>query len=163
MPFRIRPTTGEDQQWICRFIRDRWLADFVVAHGVVYYPHTLGGFLAETEEGSPVGLATYAIENSACELVTLDSLREGEGVGTGLIQRVSQEACRSRCSRLWCVTTNDNLSALRFYQKRGFRIVAVRPGAVERSRVLKPSIPLLGIEGIPIRDEIELEFPLSPT
>jgi hypothetical protein len=61
---------------------------------------------------------------------------------------------------LWCITTNDNFPALRFYQKRGFRIVAVHPGAVERSRVMKPSIPLWGIDSIPIRDEIELEIPL---
>ena len=64
------------------------------------------------------------------------------------------------CTRLWGITTNDNLPALAFYQKRGFRIVAVRPGAIERARVMKPSIPLCGLDSIPIRDEIELEIDL---
>jgi hypothetical protein len=60
-------------------------------------------------------------------------------------------------SALRVTTTNDNLDALRFYQKRGFQIVAVRPGAVDESRRVKPSIPVIGEHGIPIRDEIELE------
>jgi hypothetical protein len=59
-------------------------------------------------------------------------------------------------------TTNDNLTALRFYQRRGFRIAAVRPGAVAAARRLKPTIPELGEHGIPIRDEIELALTLGP-
>jgi hypothetical protein len=54
-------------------------------------------------------------------------------------------------------TTNDNLNALRFYQRRGFRMTEVRPGAVDRARSQKPSIPLVGEFGIPIHDEIDLE------
>ena len=62
---------------------------------------------------------------------------------------------------MWLITTNDNLNALRFYQGRGFRLVAVHPGAVEASRRLKPQIPELGSFGIPIRDELELELSLA--
>ena len=61
--------------------------------------------------------------------------------------------------RLWLVTTNDNLDALRFYQRRGLRITAVAAGAVDEARKIKPGIPLLGDHGIAIRDEITLEFP----
>jgi hypothetical protein len=61
---------------------------------------------------------------------------------------------------VWLTTTNDNLDALRFYQRRGFRISAVRPRAVERARAtLKPEIPEVGAYGIPVRDEIDLELP----
>lgn len=59
--------------------------------------------------------------------------------------------------RIWLITTNDNLNALGFYQKRGFRIKAVYPGAVDEARRIKPEIPLAASNGIPIRDEIELE------
>lgn len=165
MQFLVRPITDKDHRWIRKFICDQWLADFVVAHGVVYHPHKLRGFVVEVGRAEHLGLATYVIQNSACELVTLNSLREGVGIGTRLVQEVAQEASRSGCSRLWCVTTNDNYPALGFYEKRGFRIVAVHPGAVERDRILKPSIPLLGIHSVPIRDEIELELrlPLSPS
>lgn len=161
MRFLVRPITCEDKGWVRQFTCDQWLADFVVAHDVVYHPCELRGFVAEVDPDEHVGLATYVIENAVCELVTLNSLREGEGIGSRLVQEVAQEASRSGCSRLWCVTTNDNYPALVFYQKRGFSIVAVHPGAVERARILKPSIPLLGIDGVPIRDEIELEFQLS--
>jgi hypothetical protein len=59
-------------------------------------------------------------------------------------------------------TTNDNLNALRFYQRRGFRLAQVRPGAVDKARFIKPSISRIGEYGIPIRDEIELEYQVCP-
>ena len=65
-------------------------------------------------------------------------------------------------TRLWLITTNDNVDALRFYQRRGFRLVAIDRDAVERSRAtLKPGIPRTGLHGIPIRDELTLERPIA--
>ncbi len=61
---------------------------------------------------------------------------------------------------MWLVTTNDNLRALYFYQRRGFRIVAVHRDAVMHSREIKPEIPSVADNGIPILDELELEKPL---
>ena len=122
-------------------------------------PPSLPGFAA-FDGGRPVGLATYAIEGASCECVTLDSLAEGAGVGTALLAAVEKTARTVGCGRLWLITTNDNLSALRFYQKRGFRLVAVHREALAESRKLKPSIPPVGREGIPLRDELELELPL---
>jgi ribosomal protein S18 acetylase RimI-like enzyme len=92
--------------------------------------------------------------------VTLDAFAERRGVGSALLEDVASLARRRRCRRLWLITTNDNLNALRFYQRRGLRLVAVRPGAVVEARKLKPEIPTMGAEGIPIRDEIELELAL---
>ena len=59
-------------------------------------------------------------------------------------------------SELWLVTTNDNLDALRLYQRHGFHLDRVHPGAVDRARRQKPSIPALGEFGIPLRDELVL-------
>jgi len=106
-------------------------------------------------------LVTFQITGDACEIVTLDSLIEDRGIGTGLIEAVSTAASAVGCRRLWLITTNDNLHALGFYQKRGFRLAAVHPGAVDAARKLKPEIPLIGNDGIPIRDEIELEIVLT--
>jgi ribosomal protein S18 acetylase RimI-like enzyme len=61
---------------------------------------------------------------------------------------------------LFLVTTNDNTPALRFYQKRGFVLSALRPNAIAENRKVKPEIPLTGQDGIPIRDELELEMHL---
>ena len=84
-------------------------------------------------------------------------------MGTALIEAVKEKAEEVRCRRLWLITTNDNLNALRFYQKRGFRLVKVSPSAVDAARQIKPSISELGADGIPLRDEIELELRLGAT
>jgi GNAT superfamily N-acetyltransferase len=155
----LRALTATDRSWIEPFLRERWGALTVVAHGVTYRPAELPGFVAH-EADAPVGLVTYSILGEACEIVTIDSVVERRGVGTALVAAVAETARAAGCSRLWLITTNDNLPALRFYQKRGFTLTAVHPGAVTESRKQKPEIPRVGIDGIPIRDELELELEL---
>jgi GNAT superfamily N-acetyltransferase len=106
----------------------------------------------------PVGLATYHVAGDDCELVTIDSTSAGVGIGSALIAAVRDAAASCGCRRVWVITTNDNLDALRFYQRRGFVLVAVHRDAVTEARRQKPQIPLIGNHGIPIRDEIELEL-----
>jgi ribosomal protein S18 acetylase RimI-like enzyme len=93
--------------------------------------------------------------------VTIDTKQSSRGIGTALIEAVKNAAREANCKRLWLITTNDNLNALRFYQKRGFVLVAIHRNALARSRQLKPEIPLVGAGGIPLRDEIELEMVLE--
>jgi len=155
--FYIRPVRSDDKIWIEQFITEHWLARSVVAHGVAYYPHQLPGFMAIGEQ-SPMGLLTYHVDGDACEIVTLNSVNPGLGIGTALLDAVRRKACQKGCSRLWLITTNDNVEALCFYQKRGFVLAKLHRDAVMRSRKLKPEIPLYGLESIPIRDEIELEM-----
>ena len=84
--------------------------------------------------------------------------QQWHGAGTALIEAVEQLAARHGCARLWVITTNGNVDAPRFYQRRGFQLAAVHRGAVDDSRSrLKPEIPVTGAYGIPLRDEIELE------
>ncbi len=142
---------------VTNFIQDQWGSTRVVSKGRVFDPSELEGFAAVADE-KVVGLVTFRVERDECEVVTLNSLSEGTGTGSSLLNAVRDTAIKARCRRLWLITTNDNLSALRFYQKWGLRITAIYPNALERSRMLKPEIPLLGKEGIPIRDEIELEM-----
>lgn len=160
METQIRPLTEEDRVWAAQFIRTRWGSNQVVAHGNVYFPHTLPGFVA-LQAGERVGLVTYHVVGEACEIVTLDSTRPGQGIGTALVDAVERAAQEQSCRRLWLVTSNDNLGALRFYQKHGFRLVAVHRDAVDEARRLKPEIPVVGEDGIPLHDEIELEMALT--
>lgn len=157
--FVIRPVTPLDRGEIARIITERWRADIIVVHGTIYRPSTLPGFIA-CREGEWLGLVTYHIEGDGCELVTLDSFYPSIGIGTALLQSVKEVAITAKCKRLWLVTTNDNLNALRFYQRRGFVLVAIYRNAVEKARELKPEIPAIGACGIPLRDEIELEMAL---
>lgn len=154
-PWHIRAIDSGDKNWIRQFIIDHWGAEIVVIHGEVSYPDKLPGY-ACTWKGEVVGLVTYQIRGAECEIVSLDSLRPQLGIGTALIDAVNAAATEAGCKKLWLVTTNDNLLALGFYQRRGFHISAVNPDAVTKARKIKPSIPEIGLEGIPLRDEIVL-------
>jgi DNA-3-methyladenine glycosylase I len=157
--FTLRPLTPADRSWVTQHITESWGSETVVVHETVYHPENLPGFAAESD-GKIVGLLTYHIDGNAYEIVTLNAWHEGLGIGTALIEAAKQAARQAGCHRLWLVTTNDNTHALRFYQKRGFVIAAIHVNALEKARRLKPEIPLTGEDGIPIRDEFELDTDL---
>ncbi len=158
--FQIRPLGDEHRAWVGRFIAAQWGAETVVAHDAVYVPAALPGFIA-WQDREQVGLVTYSLDGGDCEIVTLDSQRPGIGIGAALIEAVRRVAQKTGCRRLWLITTNDNLNALRFYQKQSFALVSVHRDAMTRARRVKPQIPLIGQHGIPLRDEIELEMLLA--
>ena len=158
--YHIRPVNQSDHAWIDDLITRAFGAPVVVSRGQVHRPADLGGFIAEDERGERIGLITLHVEGNACEAVTVNSLTPGAGVGRTLLAAAEQYARERGCRRLWLITTNDNTRALRFYQRNGMRIAAVRLGAVDEARAIKPEIPLTGEDGIPIRDEIELAIEL---
>jgi ribosomal protein S18 acetylase RimI-like enzyme len=107
------------------------------------------------------GVLTYVVEGPIMEILTLHVEHQWAGCGTSLLRAAERIAADARCQRLFLITTNDNVDALRFYQRRGFRLAELRAGAVDRSRtVLKPEIPVVGSYGIPLRDELILDKPL---
>ena len=146
--------------WAADLLCKTWGSTRVVSRGQVHEVIHLPGFVALVKN-QPVGLATYRISDAECELTTIDSVRQGIGVGSALLEAVKETAQRANCRRLWLITTNDNLKALRFYQRRGFALAALHRDALVVSRRLKPEIPLIGADGIPLRDEIELELILG--
>jgi ribosomal protein S18 acetylase RimI-like enzyme len=154
---RVEPLSDENRRPASELLVKQWGTTQVVSRGSLFDASALPGFVA-TDEGGPIGLVTYHLAGDACEIVTLNSLVEGKGTGAALIAAVKTVAEAAGCRRLWLITTNDNTPALRFYQKRGFHLVAVHRNALEHSRRLKPQIPLFGLDGIPLRDEIELEM-----
>jgi DNA-3-methyladenine glycosylase I len=117
--------------------------------------------LKAVHRGETIGVACYTVTGDTCEIVVQVSLHRGKGVGTGLVNAVQTKAEQQRCRRLLVYTTNDNLDALRFYQRRGFEIVAVHRNAMSKIRQVKPQVPLVGANGIPLRDMIELEKPMG--
>ena len=133
----------------------------MVSRGVLHDIAAQDGFIAIREgSGIRIGLVTYAIQGGECEMTLLQSMAERVGVGAALTLAVRDAAIAAGCGRLWLITTNDNTHALRFYQRRGFTIAAIHINALEQARKLKPGIPLTGADGIPLRDEIELEMRL---
>ena len=83
--------------------------------------------IAETDDGQPAGLLTYIERDGECEILTLHAVRQWSGAGSALIAAIRDLAASHGCRRLWVVTTNDNVDALRFYQRRGFRLAAAAP------------------------------------
>ena len=158
----VRPLTERDRAWAVQVEAANWSQPLVARLGELVDPTDLPGFVALLE-GQPAGLASYAVRGDECELVTIRSLREGRGIGRALLDAVRDAAVEAGCTRLWLVTTNDNLRALELYQRWGMDIVAFHPHAVtEARRRLKPSIPERGAHGIPIAHELELELRLQP-
>jgi ribosomal protein S18 acetylase RimI-like enzyme len=156
----VRPLTDGDREWVAPLIVERWGSSYVVGRGRTWAPVDLPGFAA-FDNGRPVGLVTYEIAEDACEIVTIDAFVEGVGIGTALLEAVTETARSNGCSRVQLVTTNNNLTALAFYQKRGFRLVGLVPGAIDEARKLKPTISSIDSQGLPIRDELQLELPLT--
>ena len=122
----MRPLDDSDQTWLPGFIAQHWGASYVLAHDERIDPTGLPGFVVE-QNGDIAGLVTYRIQYSACEVVTIDSLQPNQGIGGALLDAVMEAARTAGCKRLWLVTSNDNLNALRFYQKRGLRLVRTAP------------------------------------
>jgi ribosomal protein S18 acetylase RimI-like enzyme len=159
MGFRIRPFTREYKAWATALLTEHWGSASIVSRGHMYQADELPGFVA-VEKDKPVGLITYTISGKECEITTMNSEVEGKGAGSTLVEAVKKAALEAGCKRLWLITTNDNTHALHFWQRRGFIIKAIHLNALEKSRKLKPEIPLTSNDGIPIRDEIELEMKL---
>jgi len=154
---KIIELTDEHRPWARELLIGNWGSVRIVTRGKVHQADALPGLVAVIGE-EPVGLLTYALENGECEIVSLNAVVEGRGVGSSLVREVREIAHSRGCSRVWLITTNDNTHALRFYQRLGMVIAAVYPNALAESRRLKPEIPEIGIDGIPLRDEIELEI-----
>jgi ribosomal protein S18 acetylase RimI-like enzyme len=151
----IRPYTDSDRGWAESFLNAEFGGPYQCRRGELIDVLALPGFVAQRNT-RPVGLLTYRREAGACELAFIAAVERHQGIGSALLDAMRGEV--ADCERIWVVTTNDNLEALRFYQRRGFVVSALRAGAVDDARrTLKSTISRAGQWGIPIRDEIELE------
>ncbi|HEY0605473.1 MAG TPA: GNAT family N-acetyltransferase [Herpetosiphonaceae bacterium] len=156
----IRDLTEGDQAWMQDFLLTYNHSLRVVSRGTLHYVPDLPGLIA-TYRNIPSALLTYTIVGQECEVVTLHAAVQRQGLGARLLATARRRAQALGCSRLWLITTNDNEPAIRFYQRQGMTLVAVHHNALAESRKLKPEIPLVGLGGKPLRDEIEFEFRLG--
>jgi N-acetylglutamate synthase-like GNAT family acetyltransferase len=153
---KIRRWTRSDLPGVERFLEENGTA-IVARLGKLMTPLDHPGLLAENESRID-GVLTYVMSGERCEVLTLHVSQPRTGVGSLLLEELERVVRAMGCKRLWLITTNDNVDALRFYQRRGFHLVAVYPGAVDVSRQeLKPEISHTGSYGIPLSDELLLE------
>ncbi len=158
----VRRATEEDREAVDAIHDITWGGPIVVGHGVAYDLRALPTLVAVDAAGTVLGALTYQVGGDVLEVVSVASAGAGGwGAGSPLLAAAAEEARGLGLRRVWLITTNDNLPALRFYQRRGMRISAVAPGAVDEARRRKPSIPLTGNDGIALRDELTLQLRLD--
>jgi ribosomal protein S18 acetylase RimI-like enzyme len=150
---------ASDRSWASRFLSEEAGSPRVVSRGVLHNAGILPGLVAVLD-GDFVGLLTYSMEGPQMEVVTLHAKPQRRGAGSALLDAATAVARRAGCRRLWLITTNDNRPAIDFYTKRGMKLAAIHKDAVVVSRRIKPEIPMVGVGGIPITDELEFEIPL---
>ena len=159
---KIEPMTENYRGFVNEQIIESWSGPFIAVHGVLYDTRTHPGYVA-VEGGVVVGYILYNLMDGECEITVLESLRQKQGIGRALIDAVIQKAKIANCRRIWLITTNDNTGAIRFYQRYGFDLRAVHINAMDQARKLKPQIPLIGDDGIPLKHEFEFELLLTET
>ncbi len=157
---QLQEITEEYRDRVNQILKQEWNCPPSISKGIAIDTTVLPGFLF-VEKNAIKGVVTYHIQNEECEIVTLNSFEENRGIGTSLITKVLTIARENKCKRLWLITTNDDINAIRFYQRKGFDLKAAHINAMEVSRKLKPSIPLIGMDQIPIKHELEFEILLD--
>jgi len=148
----IRPATTADAAWIAAVMDDDWGGPTIWADGRLHDALALPALIASNRKGVTI----YDVAGRRAELLLLHALEPRRGIGTALVEALVGRLTPLDVRELWLSTTNDNLDALRFYQRRGFRLVEVRPGAMAEGRRHKPTIPEISDHGIPMRDELRL-------
>jgi ribosomal protein S18 acetylase RimI-like enzyme len=156
----VRPVTPADREWIAELVTGAFGSVRVVSHGeLIEDASLLDGFAVE-HDGRAVGCALLNVAGTEAELVVLATTYRGAGAGTSLLEAVVERAKASGWTRLWLITSNDNTDAIRLYQRSGWDWVGFRRDGITKARALKPEIPETGNHGIPVRHEIEFEYPL---
>jgi GNAT superfamily N-acetyltransferase len=157
MEGRVEPV---DQDYIRRRWEESWGLP-IVSIDRTYQPADVQGLVWRDEWGEPQGLITWHIDGDRAEIVTLDAYQQGRHIGGRLLDGAEAELHRRGVHRATIVTTNDNLRALAFYVRRGYRLVRIALDDMDSVRKLKPDVPRLGHDNIPLRDMILLEKDLS--
>ncbi len=152
----IRSTRPEDSGLILELMNKYWGGEPLIVRAKAYYPSHLDGLLA-LQNGEIVGFLIYDMQGADCEIVVFEVLDKWNGIGTQMLGRLKQMMQSMDCRRIHLMTTNDNVDALRFYQRRGFHICGIHLDSMKASRAMKPGIPMSGEHDIPLRDEIDLE------
>jgi GNAT superfamily N-acetyltransferase len=146
----------DDEHWLSGFLEREWGGTTMVVHDEEIPMLPLPTLIAGEREGIAI-----IRDGDPADLVLLHVMSQNAGIGTALLTALSDHLRARGVKTLRVTTTNDNLEALRFYQRRGFRLRTLRSNAVEAARRLKPSIPLIAQNGIPISDALDLELDLT--
>ncbi len=154
-PVFVREAGPADAQATLDLFQRDFRRTTVLAFGEMMNLADLPAVVAEMKD-EMAGALAYRVLSDALQIVALatDPMWQRCGVGGYLVAEVELMARERGLPRLIFCASNDNLPALYFYQRRGFRITEVVPGAMLPH--IKPAFAC-GFAGIPVRDEIRFE------
>ena len=156
--YKVKRIIEKDIPWIKQRSLEEWGGEYCVFLGRKFYLEAFPAFYLKDAFHKRVGFITYEIKGQICEIMTLNAFIKFRGIGSRLLDRVIEESKSLALKKIIVRTTNDNLDALRFYQRKGFTISHFFPNALEADRKQKPAISMIGDYGIMRRDAIELEY-----
>jgi ribosomal protein S18 acetylase RimI-like enzyme len=153
----VRQAEPEDRDACLALFKRDFGRAAIVAFGEVMALEEYPAIVAEMK-GELAGALAYRLVPDALHIVALatDPMWQRSGVASHLTAEAELLARRHGRERLVFSTTNDNLPALYFYQRRGWTVTEVVAGA------MIPHATGVGFAGIPVRDEIRIEKRLNP-
>lgn len=107
--------------------------------------------------GKLLAFASWVIRDRTAFLCALHSLVAANGNAKLLLSALKPLVKARGARSIRAMATNDNMPALVFYQKNGFRLATLYVGAVDAYRPTMPGMITHGYEGIAIHDALELE------
>jgi GNAT superfamily N-acetyltransferase len=158
-PVLVRESTDAERPLVKALFERDFGRTHIVGFGEVLNVDEMPALVA-TMHDEVSGALAYRLLGDGLHIVALatDPMWQRSGVGGHLVAETELLARRLGLMRLVVTSTNDNLPALYFYQRRGYRLVAVTPGSMLAHT---GGVAIPGFAGIPVRDEIRLEKQLT--
>lgn len=94
----IKHINSENKVKVISFFNEHWGSSEMVISSGIYRCENLDGFIFE-ENDQIVGLITYVIKGNEIEIISLDSILEGKGIGTALIEKVENVAKQKQINK----------------------------------------------------------------
>ena len=156
---KVRPLTDTDRPGLKQLLEEAWGLPVVSISGAHDDPSVRPGFVAVDAAGAPAGYLTYIVDGDQCEVLTINALLEGAGVGRALMDAARTAAVNAGCRRLWLITSNENIRAIAFYQRWGMDLAALHRNFADTVRAAKPHLDTAADPGgISFRHALEFEL-----
>jgi len=129
----------------------------IVTVGRSFLPKDVEGLVMLDQDDKQLGLVTWKQHSQWAEIVSLEAFVRGHGYGQKLISAAEKELRRKGVFNIRIITTNDNLQAVKVFQRAGYRLLNIHLNAMDGVRKVKPGLGATGIDDIPLRDMWELK------
>ncbi|KAF0229555.1 MAG: hypothetical protein FD175_1893 [Beijerinckiaceae bacterium] len=152
----LRPI--EDKSEIAAFMVGTWGSTRMMVAMQVYDVMAIEATGLYDAENKLVAFASWALRDKTAYLCALHALVEGKSYARHLLAALMPVLKDKGARTIRAMITNDNMPALTFYQKNGFRFATLYVGGVDAYRPTMPGMRTHGYQDIPIRDALELEM-----